>query len=42
MTTMTMSLPNPSNPAELIEIPVQQSMNFELLSTRKLGGFGRP
>ncbi len=42
MTTMTMSLPNPSNSAEMVEIPVQQSMNFELLSTRKVGMFGRP
>jgi hypothetical protein len=42
MTTLTMTLPNPSKPAETIEIPVRQSMDFELLSTRRLGKFERP
>ena len=42
MTSMTMALPNPTNPKELIELPVEQSMSFELLSTRKLGRFEKP
>jgi len=42
MTTMTVTLPNPVNPKEMLELPVEQSMSFELLSTRKLGLFERP
>lgn len=42
MTTLTMKLPNPAEPGETVEIPVRQSMEFELLSTRRLGPFDRP
>jgi hypothetical protein len=42
MTSMTMTLPNPANPKENIELPVEQSMSFDLLSTRKLGMFEKP
>jgi hypothetical protein len=42
MTTMAVTLPNPARPKEILELPVEQSMSFELLSTRKLGLFERP
>jgi len=42
MSSMTMTLPNPANPKETIELPAEQNMSFELLSTRKLGLFERP
>lgn len=35
ITSMTMMLPDPAKPGKFVELPVEQSMNFELLSTRR-------
>ncbi|MEQ1843695.1 MAG: hypothetical protein ABL994_25105, partial [Verrucomicrobiales bacterium] len=42
VTSMTMTLPNPVNPKEMLELPVEQNMSFDLLSTRRLGMFEKP
>ncbi len=42
VTKMTVTLPDPSDPEKTLELPVEQSMSFDLLSTRRLGLFGRP